>query len=182
MPTAMLQCRRWQANLNCLNCNGLLASRYRDRINRFESSYGRTTHGRKRAVGLSGDSEASPSGTEPLDEGASGKVQEAAGGGANNYSGFSPNPESKWSPQFWANKHAALQFCSTEELDAAIGWLWEVPELRHLPRVHVGENTMIVPEGAVDAFRKRGYHFTVNSVVSAGDLPADEVNRIRREG
>jgi hypothetical protein len=129
------------------------------------------------------DSEALSSGTQPLDEGASGKTQETtAGGSVNSYTGFSPNQEIRWSPQFWANKHAALQFSSTEELDAAIGWLWEVPELRHLPRVHVGENTMIVPEGAVDAFKKKGYDFTVSKVVSAGDLPADEVNRIRREG
>jgi hypothetical protein len=75
-----------------------------------------------------------------------------------------------------------LHFASEEELDAAIDWLWTVPELRELPRVHVGDNTMVVPAGAADLFRRKGYQFTLRSVVSAGDLPAEEVNRIRREG
>jgi len=131
---------------------------------------------------LSADAEAQSSGTEPLNASASAVTREnKAEPSVSNHTAFS-NPACKWSPQFWANKHVALQFSSVEELDAAIGWLWEVDELRHMPRVHVGKNTMIVPEGAVDAFKQKGYDFTLGRVVSAGDLPADEVNRIRREG
>jgi hypothetical protein len=89
----------------------------------------------------------------------------------------------KWAPQFWANpRQVALRFASGEELDAAIDWLWSVQELRELPRVHVGQNTMVIPAGAVDLFRKKGFRFTQSLVVSAGELPAEEVNRIRREG
>jgi hypothetical protein len=85
--------------------------------------------------------------------------------------------------QFWANtRQVGLRFVSGEELDAAIDWIWTVPELRELPRVHVGDNTMVVPAGAADLFRQKGYQFTLSTVVSAGDLPSEEVNRIRREG
>ena len=89
----------------------------------------------------------------------------------------------RWSPRFWANApQAALRFATEEELDAAIDWLWNTPELRELPRVHVGCNTMIVPAVAADLFRRKGYAFTLCEVVSAGDLPAEEVNRIRGQG
>jgi hypothetical protein len=79
-------------------------------------------------------------------------------------------------------QQAAVRFGSTDDLDAAIDWLWTDPELRDLPRVHVGHNTMIVPAAAVERFRKQGYHFTEQKVISAGDLASDQINRIRREG
>jgi len=86
-------------------------------------------------------------------------------------------------PRFAATTpQVALQFAAGEELDAAIDWLWSTPELRELPRVDVGENTIIVPEEAVELFRRKGYQFIQCAVVSAGDLPSEEVNRIRREG
>jgi hypothetical protein len=75
-----------------------------------------------------------------------------------------------------------LQFASGDELDRAIDWLWSTPELRELPRVHVGQHTLVVSAESVDLFRQQGYDFTLCAVVSAGDLPAEEVNRIRREG
>src|SRR5437660_882082 len=92
------------------------------------------------------------------------------------------NGAEEWAPSFWANpRHVGLQFASAMELDAAIDWLWSAPALRNLPRVHVGHNTMIVPAEAVELFRQKGYHFTLRTVVSAGDLPAEEVNRIRAQ-
>lgn len=88
-----------------------------------------------------------------------------------------------WSPRFWANPgHVALRFATEEELDAAIDWLWTAPELRELPRVHVGDNTMIVPEGAAEVFRQKGFQFTLSKVVSIGDLSPEEANRVRRQG
>jgi hypothetical protein len=111
------------------------------------------------------------------DEGAEarGQVQEGPG--------IVENGSRAWASQFWANtQQVALRFASAEELDAAIDWLWVTPEMRELPRVHVGENTMVVPAGAVEAFRQRGFKFDATTVVSAGALPAEEVNRIRREG
>src|SRR5260370_35329671 len=87
-----------------------------------------------------------------------------------------------WSDQFWANlRKVRIQFPSGEEVDSAIDWLWESPEMQSLPRVHVGENNMIIPEEAVDLFQKKGYQFALRSVVSAGDLPPEQVNHIRRE-
>jgi len=118
---------------------------------------------------------------EPLNQ-SPGAIADAAEGNPTVPS-FGTGEPSKWSPRFWANApQAGLRFATEEELDAAIDWLWSVPALRDLPRVHVGRNTMIVPEAAVDIFRQKGYHFTLCTVVSAGDLSAEEVNRIRREG
>ena len=79
------------------------------------------------------------------------------------------------------DQQVGLQFDSTVELDAAIDWLWTEPQLRDLPRVHVGRNTMIVPTGSVDLFRSRGYQFTLSRVVSAGELLPEDINRIRRD-
>ena len=90
--------------------------------------------------------------------------------------------EGSWSPRFWANSaHVAIRFDSPEQLDAAIDWLWAAPEMRDLPRVHVGDNTMIVPAAAVEHFRSQGHRFTIRKVVSAGELPSEEVNRIRAQ-
>ena len=71
---------------------------------------------------------------------------------------------------------------SEADLDSAIDLLWSDPELQGMPRVHVGEQTMIVPTAALPLFRKKARNFTATAVVSAGDLPAEEVNRIRRGG
>ena len=81
-----------------------------------------------------------------------------------------------------ASQQVGIAFNSTEELDAAIDWLWTDTRLRDLPRVHVGRNTMIIPASAVDLFRDKGIHFAVSEVISAGDLPTDDLNRVRREG
>jgi hypothetical protein len=87
----------------------------------------------------------------------------------------------RWDPAFWSYpQHAALRFDSEADLDAAIDLLWNDRELRGLPRVHVGDNTLIVPADAVDAFRKKARHFVVQPVVSAGDLSPEEANRYRR--
>jgi hypothetical protein len=88
-----------------------------------------------------------------------------------------------WQSRFWDNeRHVSLQFATTEELDAAIDWLWTVPEVRELPRVHVGQNTMVVPAEAVEIFRKKGFQFVAGGVTSSSDLPPEEANRIRKTG
>jgi hypothetical protein len=74
----------------------------------------------------------------------------------------------------------ALRFRTEEECDAAIDLCWNDMELRGVPRSHVGNNTMIVPAAAVTYFKARGLRFTIEGVVSARDLPAKEVQRLRR--
>jgi hypothetical protein len=60
--------------------------------------------------------------------------------------------------------------------------LWATPALRELPRVHVGENTMIVPAPAAPLFTEAGFKLTLVSVKSIGELSADDADRVRREG
>jgi hypothetical protein len=86
-----------------------------------------------------------------------------------------------WRGSFWDyREHVALRFASSEDLDALIDRFWSDPALWGLPRVYVGDNTVVVPAGAADYLRQQGHEFTLTKVVSAGDLPAEEVNRIRR--
>jgi hypothetical protein len=88
---------------------------------------------------------------------------------------------SRWLPLIgWYRQHVGLEFDSVEDYDAALDLVWSDPELLGVPRVHVGRNTMIVPAAAAPIFQKKGCKFTPRKVISAGDLPAEEVNRIRR--
>jgi hypothetical protein len=90
---------------------------------------------------------------------------------------------SPWSPRFWSNaEQVGIHFESTAELDSAIDWLWSSPLLRDLPRAHVGANTLVVPAPAVEFFQQQGFRMTLQPIISAGDLPAEEVNRIRKSG
>jgi hypothetical protein len=97
-----------------------------------------------------------------------------------------PKPESpalpkRWEPFIWSYpKKAALEFRSEKDLDALIDRFWSDPELYNMPRVHVGQDTVIVPAEVVDYLRLKGHPFTVRNVVSMADLPPDEANRIRR--
>jgi hypothetical protein len=88
-----------------------------------------------------------------------------------------------WSPQFWENRQlVAVRPPRPEDLDALIERFWSDPALDGLPRVYVGDNTVIVPAAVVDYLREQGHSFDTKPVVSAGDLPAEEVNAIRRTG
>jgi hypothetical protein len=92
-------------------------------------------------------------------------------------------PPHSWSPQFWSNRQlVGLQFPNPEGLDALIEQFWTDPVLEGLPRVYVGDNTVIIPAAVVTYLRQQGHSFTARPVVSAGDLPAEEVNEIRRCG
>jgi hypothetical protein len=74
----------------------------------------------------------------------------------------------------------ALTFASGEEIDAAIDLLWG-EDLRDLPHDLAGGDTVIVPAEAVRYFTAAGLKFTETEVLSAADLPAAELNRLRRE-
>jgi hypothetical protein len=92
-----------------------------------------------------------------------------------------PAGSTSWKPDLdmYENKKA-LRFRTEEECDAAIDLCWNDAELRGVPRSHVGNNTMIVPAAAVPYFKARHLRFTVESVVSTRELPAKEVQRLRR--
>ena len=48
-------------------------------------------------------------------------------------SGASVTEAEKWHPRFWANEgKVSMRFATTAELDAAIDWLWTVPDLREM--------------------------------------------------
>jgi hypothetical protein len=86
-----------------------------------------------------------------------------------------------WEPLLGAgSQQAALQFATAEGLDALIDQLWSDPLLQGVPRIYVGDNTVVVPASVVDHLRQTGHKFIAQKVVSAGELSAEEVNRIRR--
>ncbi|MCI0460408.1 MAG: hypothetical protein L0Z62_25935 [Gemmataceae bacterium] len=92
-------------------------------------------------------------------------------------------PTRGWSPQLWSNRQlVGLQFPTHEGLDTLIERFWTDPVLEGLPHVYVGDNTMIGPAAVVDHLRQQGHTFTPRPVVSADDLPAQEVNAIRQCG
>jgi hypothetical protein len=74
----------------------------------------------------------------------------------------------------------ALTFKDDAHLDAAVDLLWTEP-LRDLPHALAGGDTIIVPAEAVRYFRDRGLQFRSTKVLSAGDLPATEIDKLRRE-
>jgi len=87
----------------------------------------------------------------------------------------------RWDSSIWSyERQAALEFATEADLDATIDLLWNDSELRGLPRVHVGDNTMIVPAEAVPFFQKKARHFVVRPVVNAGDLSPEEAAEFRR--
>ncbi len=87
----------------------------------------------------------------------------------------------RWKPHldFYRDKRA-LTFKEETELDAAIDLLWSEP-LQDLPHDLMGGDTIIVPAEAVGYFKEKGLRFRSSKIQSAGDLPSDEVNRLRRE-
>lgn len=92
-------------------------------------------------------------------------------------------PVRGWSPRLWENRElVAVQPPRPEDLDALIERFWSDPELQGLPHVYVGDNTVIVPAAVVDHLRRQGHPFSTKPVVSAGDLPPEEVNDLRRNG
>jgi len=63
-----------------------------------------------------------------------------------------------------SNLHAyggksAVEFESLAELNAFIDMVWTDTELRHMPRVHVGRNTVVVPTEAVPLLVERNLKF-----------------------
>jgi hypothetical protein len=86
-----------------------------------------------------------------------------------------------WEPLLGGgDQQAALQFGSAEGLDALIDHFWSDPLLLGVPRIYVGNNTVVVPASVVEHLRQTRHEFVVQKVISAGDLSAEEVNRIRR--
>jgi hypothetical protein len=74
----------------------------------------------------------------------------------------------------------ALIFKEQQELHAAIELLWTEP-LRELPHALAGGDTIIVPAEAVRYFKEQGLRFRNTRVLSAGELPPEEINRLRQE-
>jgi hypothetical protein len=96
-------------------------------------------------------------------------------------SGASASHPLGWQPLLeGGGQQAALQFGSAEGLDALIDQFWTDPLLQGVPRIYVGDNTVVVPASVVEHLRQTGHEFVVQRVVSAGELPGAEVNRIRR--
>jgi hypothetical protein len=88
-----------------------------------------------------------------------------------------------WNPQLWSNRELVGLHCPRrEDLSALIEQFWEDPALDGLPRVHVGDQTVVVPAAVVDYLRDKGHAFIVQPARSSADLPQEEADRIRRLG
>jgi hypothetical protein len=74
----------------------------------------------------------------------------------------------------------ALRFASAAEMDAAIDLLWTDP-LRKMPHELAGGDTIIVPGEAVGYFKAAHLTCSQDDVLSPSDLPAPELNELRRE-
>lgn len=64
----------------------------------------------------------------------------------------------------------AITFSSKDERNRAVDLCWYDPDLEGVPRDIVDGLTMIVPEEAVEIFRKKGIAFEVFRFVSSWDL------------
>lgn len=72
-----------------------------------------------------------------------------------------------------------LTFASPKELEAAIELLW-TDELRTLPHETPDGRSLAVPAEAVSYFARAGLRFAEKAALSIGDLPAEEIRRLRR--
>jgi len=87
----------------------------------------------------------------------------------------------RWDPDLNAYVDLkALTFPNAEEIDAAIDLLWS-DSLRKLPHELAGGNTIIVPAAAVRYFAAAALTFSEDEVLSPSDLPAEEINALRRD-
>ena len=88
----------------------------------------------------------------------------------------------QWQPDLDSYpKLTAMTFPSDEEVEKAIDLLW-AEELNSLPHELVGGLTIIVPAEATEHFQAAGLQFTVDEVTSASELPAEELNELRKQG
>lgn len=86
-----------------------------------------------------------------------------------------------WQPFLGAYRDLrAVQFAAKADFQAATKLLWS-GEFPRPPFDLVGYETIIVPAEAVSYFREQGLNFTETAVLSAGDLPAEKINKLRRE-
>jgi hypothetical protein len=95
------------------------------------------------------------------------------------------NGESVSPPQWKAHldcyrEKRGLIFTDEKELDAAIDLLWS-EEMHDLPHALAGGDTIIVPAEAVHYFKTKGLRFRDTRVHSAGELPPEEIAKLRRE-
>ena len=86
-----------------------------------------------------------------------------------------------WKAQINSYAHPrALTFMNYQDFRAAIDLVW-TEALREMPHALPGGFTMIVPPEAVPFFAKSGLQFEDTEVLSAGDLPPEEISKLRKE-
>jgi hypothetical protein len=90
-----------------------------------------------------------------------------------------PTPRWKCHLDFYRDQ-LALTFKSRKDADKAIDLLW-TDDLYELPHALAGGDTIIIPADALPYFEGKGLRFRKSKVRSAGDLPPEEINKLRRE-
>ncbi len=92
-----------------------------------------------------------------------------------------PSPPPQWEAHLDCYREKrALIFTDDKDLDAAVDLLWS-DELYNLPHALAGGDTIIVPAEAVPYFKAKGLKFRDTRLRSAGELPPEEIAKLRRE-
>lgn len=77
---------------------------------------------------------------------------------------------------------SAVKFSSQDEMNIFIDMLWADPELKGVPRMPVGDNTLIVPAIAEELLRRKlAGKFSIAPVIDPSTLSSEEWSELKKE-
>jgi len=92
---------------------------------------------------------------------------------------------SSWRSNLHAyQEKSSIRFHSEEDMDAFIDLIWIEADLKGMPHIPVGENTIIIPRAAENIVSRKlsgKYCVNIGSVLDPQDLPADEFAKLQQE-
>jgi hypothetical protein len=88
--------------------------------------------------------------------------------------------QSRWYPHLdYYRTLEAVTFESDEDFRAVLKLFWNSPELFGVPRDIIAGRTIVVPSEVVHVLQPTELKFTHSRVLSAGELPANELAELR---
>lgn len=88
----------------------------------------------------------------------------------------------QWKPRI-SDYHGdlrAIRFSSLTALFAAVDLFHSDLELKGVPRMPIGDDTLFMPSEAIDILRRKGMEFTEMATANPRDFTAKEMSAIRR--